>query len=118
MLQSLGSSNVERASWSLWVAYPPWMLVAEPKKGSPKCSCELLEIAVRLTLERWMEVGEEETIRMAKRFRRIRQPLIGEGGVDTKHDGGMDNDGKGRKPVPGIRRCTGDRSRIAPLKSL
>ena len=63
-------------------------------KGLSERQLELLEIAVRLTLERWMEVGEEESIRMAKRFRRIRQRLIGESealpdievrDIDNKH---------------------------------
>lgn len=47
-------------------------------RGLSERQLELLDIAVRLTLERWMEVGEKESIRMAKRCRRIRQRLIGE----------------------------------------
>jgi hypothetical protein len=39
---------------------------------------ELLEIAIRLTLERLFEEGEQATLALAKKFRRIRQKLIGD----------------------------------------
>ena len=52
-------------------------LLLEGVKGLSERQWELLDIAVRLTLERWMAAGEEECIRMGKRFRRIRERLIG-----------------------------------------
>lgn len=47
-------------------------------QGLTERQLQLLEIAVRLTLEHWMGLGEKESIKMAKRFHRIRQRLIGE----------------------------------------
>lgn len=47
-------------------------------KGLSDRELQLLEISVRMTLESWMEAGEYKSIALAKRFRRIRQRLVGD----------------------------------------
>jgi hypothetical protein len=48
-------------------------------RGLSERQIELLMIAVSLTLERWRGLVEKENMRLAQRFRRVRNRLLGDG---------------------------------------
>lgn len=72
-------TNYKQGKDSVRELHGDLQLLLKGIKGLSESQLEHLSIAVRLTLERWMEVGEEESNRMASRFRRIRNRLIGTG---------------------------------------
>jgi hypothetical protein len=41
---------------------------------------QLLEIAVRLSIDRWLELGEQQSAKLSRRFARMRRRLLGDEG--------------------------------------